>query len=132
MKQKVKICEIKWIDKEIKEASVLFEINGFTLEAFCHPCSFNEGEVILAEFDYIEEEIPLDAIFNNNQSQLKDFVHKGQENWGYEIYGQVKSINPIRIDCGYFDFEIIMKMDDESIIGSYINYPINRLDIFKA
>lgn len=128
----VSIKRIDWLDMENPEAEVLFEIKGKQLWAFCHPCNFKEGEIAEVYFSFIEEEIPESVFWDGNKEQKIDIVPSENNRCHYYCYGQLKSIHPVIIDCGYVTLSFGDWINDERTIGSYVYFVMDRLDIGRV
>lgn len=131
-KYMVNIIQIDWLDKENPEAEILFEVNGKQFWAFCHPCNFEDGEVVDVCFNFIEEDISEFTFWNENKIQKKEMIKSENNKCKYYCYGQVKSISPVYIDCGILTLSLGNWTNDEKIIGSYVYFVISRLDIEKV
>jgi hypothetical protein len=68
-------------------------------------------------------------IFNGNKDKQKKLV-KSNRDWSYEGYGQIISINPIVVDFGDLELELGEWTHDERVVGEYIYWKIDRLDLF--
>jgi hypothetical protein len=130
-KNSADILQMRWIDKEGLEAEVLCLINGLELWAFSHPCNFHEGESTEVYFDFIREEIPESAFWNENKEASKEIVPSEHDLWRYYCYGQLLELSTGLVDCGAVSFQIGNLAYDESVIGSYVYFVISRLDVAK-
>lgn len=108
MKNKFRITNIEWIDKDTKEASVTFYFNGNTYSFFSHPCDFKIGG---------NESMELSAlVFGNPKSRIiydknvNCFLKvKNNDDWSYHGIGKIISLSPLLID---FD-GIVIDLEDE-------------------
>jgi hypothetical protein len=128
----VDIKEIIWIDRESKEAEVLFEISGNQLWAFCHPCKFIKGASEKVRFSFIEEETSELSFWNNNKERKKEVISSNNSRWSYYCYGKIVSIHPVTIDCGVIELPFGDWINDERTLGSYVYFVVSRLDIEKS
>jgi hypothetical protein len=128
----VKIITVNTVDED---ARVQFDLNGLLYWAFCSPCDFKEHEVANIRLDFLSDEITEDEFWNGNPGEKKILVPNSRHPiWSYDAYGQIKSINPVVVDCG----DIILRwgysilgdpISDVSVVGKYIYFRISRLDI---
>lgn len=128
----VSIKQIDWLDKDNPEAEVLFEINGKVFWAFCHPCSFVEGEIAEVYFSFIEEEISETAFWNENKEQKREIVSSDNNRCYYYCYGKLKSICPVIIDCGAIELFFGDWINDKRMLGTYVYFVVARLDIGRV
>ncbi len=128
---RTKILKIEWLDQDNPEAEVLFVINGKSLWAFCHPCYLNESEIIEVRLTFIEDEIDQDAFWIENSQQKKEIVQSEDNRLSYFCYGEIVSINPLMIDCGFVVFSYGDWINDPTIIGKYVYFVISRLIVTK-
>lgn len=126
-----KIKKIEWLDRENPEAEILFEIKEKEFWAFCHPCNFNEGEILNVSLSFIEEDIPESSFWNENKEQVRRIDQVGTNRCSYVCYGQLKTIHPVLIDCGIITLSLGDWISDEKAIGCYVYFIISRLDISK-
>jgi hypothetical protein len=70
-------------------------------------------------------------MFNNNNDKIKDLILKPDSTWSYSVYGQIISVNPVKVDCGFTELDLGYFSRDERIVGEYIFFDIDRLDIRK-
>lgn len=129
-KYTVRIKQIDWLDKDCSEAEILFEINGRQLKAFCHPCDLGQGELVEVGFSFIEEDIAESSFWEGNKDHKREIM-ASENSWGYYCYGQIKSIHPVKIDCGDITFSFGDWINDKNAIGSFVYFVISRLDISR-
>ena len=72
-------------------------------------------------------DLNIEAIFSGNVLKEKKVI-KGK-NWDYEGYGQILSISPVIIDFGDFELNVGNWINDHRVIGEYVFWKIERLDI---
>lgn len=127
----ISIKQIDWLDKDNPEAEILFELNGQQFWAFCHPCSFKEGEMAKVYFNFIEEDTAESAFWNENSDHKIGMLSSENNRCHYYCYGQLKSTHPVIINCGVINLSFGDWINDERMKGSYVYFVISRLDITK-
>ena len=128
----VEIKEIDWMDKDNPEAEVKFKIGDREYWAFAHPCDFLENETLKVQFEIIEEEILESVFWNENKDSLIKMVSSESRRCSYACYGIIEDINPVKINCGDITFLNGDWINDKNVIGAYVYFYINRLDIIKG
>ncbi len=129
MKHKVQILAVDLMNK--CEGTVQFEINGNDYIAFFYGEEYEPGQNVEVEIDHLESPLEWDAIFTENKEhELKIEKSKSKE-WSYYGYGKIKSIDPVTADFG--DIKLVLGdwTNDPKVIGEYIFWTIDRLDISK-
>ena len=124
-----KITNIDWfLNKENYEGTVSFiGKNGGIIQAFSYGTEFNIGEKIKLELDSMSAELEWEIIFSENREKEIKLEQKGD--WKYEAYGKILSINPVIVDFGEFELDTGNWTNDKKVIGQYIYWKIDRLDI---
>jgi len=123
------IIKTDWfLDKENFEGTVSFRgEKGGVIQAFSYGIEFQIGQNTELELDSIGAELEWNVIFSKNQGKEIRVEQKG--NWEYEAYGKILSVNPVVIDFGEFKLNTENWTTDEKVIGEYIYWKIDRLDI---
>ena len=129
MKITTEIIKTDWfLDKEHFEGTVSFRgKNGGVIQAFSYGTEFKIGQKTELELDSISAELEWETIFSENLEKEIKIERKGD--WEYEAYGKVLSINPVNIDFGEFELNTGNWTNDKKIIGEYVYWKIDRLDI---
>ena len=85
-----------------------------------------DGESFEFEFSNIlDEEESWDSIFQGNPEKKKCLEQiKG---WKYRAYGEITSINPVKVDCGVFVEEDVVHTHDPKVVGEFVAFTIRRL-----
>lgn len=71
-----------------------------------------------------------DMIFSGNPDKIKNLIHIA--GWAYKAFGEIKSINPVIIDCGNVLIEDCFQFTNSDCIGKFIGFNIERLDIWNV
>ena len=111
------------------EGTVQFEINGNIYSGFFYGEEFKVGQLIEAYFDHLEYGLDWDVIFNENKNKVLKIEQANDSEWSYYGYGKVKSIDPIIADFGDIQLDLGNWTNDPKVIGEYIYWKIERLDI---
>jgi hypothetical protein len=80
------------------------------------------------EFCWIDYPLNWDIIFNENRAKVKTLIRE-KGHCSYQAYGQIISIEPTIADFGDIKMEIGLHSSDHKIIGEFIYWKIDRLDI---
>lgn len=65
-------------------------------------------------------------IFSGNPDKLKRLESLG--GWSYRAYGQIKSLDPMTVDCGIDIEDEVVRTHDPRVVGEYVAYTMDRLD----
>ncbi len=129
---KVKIENIDWfLSEELKEGTVTFSIRGTEYKAFSQGFEFPVGDFMDVVFSHIAAGPgSWEELFSKNGKRERKLVPTDE--WSYEGYGEIVSIEPIQADFGGIVLELGEWSHDERIIGEFIYWKISRLDIFPG
>lgn len=129
MRRITEIIKTDWfLDKEHFEGTVSFRgKKGGIIQAFSYGTEFKTGQKIELELDFIGKELEWNTIFSENPEREIKVEWKG--GWEYEAYGKIMNINPVLIDFGEFELNTGNWTNDKKIIGEYVFWKIERLDI---
>ncbi|ODA33328.1 hypothetical protein [Veronia pacifica] len=84
------------------------------------------GEAFEFEFlNMIDEGESWESIFQGNPEKKKCLEQI--RGWKYRAFGEVISINPVKIDCGVLIEEEVIHTHDSKVIGEYVAFTITRL-----
>jgi len=84
------------------------------------------GEPFEFEFSNMLDEVESwESIFQGNPEKKKCLEQI--DGWKYKAYGQITSINPVKVDCGVLVEEDVIHTHDPAVIGEYIAFTISRL-----
>lgn len=128
----VTIKQIDWIDQEAKEADVCFMLRDSLYWVFCHPCDFTEGEVCEVEIDMLEGEDSWETMFSVNTKRDMKILPFERGRCSYCCYGRIESICSVIADCGDLQFDLGNFTHDERVVGEYIYFVIDRMDIKRS
>lgn len=129
MKITTEIIKTDWfLDEEYFEGTVFFKgKKGGIIQAFSYGVEFKVGQKVELELDALSAKLEWNIIFSENPK--KEMKVKQIGNWEYEAYGKVMGIHPVNIDFGEFELNTGNWTNDENIIGEYVYWKIDRLDI---
>lgn len=105
--------------------------NGKQIEAFFWGEKFEEQKDYLVEFSSLDYPLDWSVVFSENKEKTKNLIIDN-ELCSYLAYGQIISINPTVVDFGDIVMEIHLSTNDEKVIGEYIYWKIDRLDILET
>jgi hypothetical protein len=127
---KTQIINTDWfLGLDPPEGTVTFKgKNGGQIDAFSYGESFTVGEIIDIEVSSINADIDLKYVFSENKEK-KILLVRSNNVWEYEAYGQIMSIDPVKIDFGEFELDTGFWTSDKRIISEYVYWKINRLDL---
>lgn len=125
------ITNTNWfLNKENYEGTVTFRgKKGGLINVFSYGTEFKVGKKTKLELDSISAKLDWDTIFSKNQDKELKLIQKSD--WEYEGYGKILDINPIVIDFGEFELNTGNWTNDQKIIGEFVYWEIERLDIYS-
>jgi hypothetical protein len=86
------------------------------------------GSIRQAEFSYETfEALTWEETFSGNPRCRKELEHIA--GWSYLGYGQIVSVDPVRIDFGILEMEDPLSTHDERCIGEFVCVKIDRLQL---
>ncbi len=130
MNYNVTIKEIEWLDEEAREAEVCFELGNSLFWAFCYPCEYKVGERRNVHISFIlDDNITFDTVFCCNKAKEQKIVQSERSKDSYYCYGKIIGVNPVIADCGDMLFDLGELSHDERVVGEYVYFVIERLDI---
>ena len=84
------------------------------------------GESFDFEFsNTIDEDESWETIFRSNPDKKKCIEQI--QGWKYRAFGQIVSVNPVKVDCGILIEEDVIHTNDSKVIGEYVGFTISRL-----
>ncbi len=116
---------------DLNEGKIIFTSqNGKEIEAFFWGEKIEDDKNYLVEFLSLDYPLDWNIIFSENKLKLKSLI---AENGlcSYLAYGQIISINPTVADFGDIIMEIDLPTNDKKVVGEYIYWKIDRLDILN-
>ncbi|MEQ3691120.1 MAG: hypothetical protein ABNG98_06340 [Flavobacterium sp.] len=125
--------QIKTIQKlDLYEGTITFSILKNEYQAFFYGEEFVKDEILNVEFEQLEYPLDWEVIFSENVKSEKRIEKANNSDWSYYAYGRILQINPIIADFGDITLEIGNWTNDSNVIGEYIYWKIDRLDIRRA
>lgn len=115
-----------------KEAIITFELQGKEYKAYSYPHNFVVNKFQDAVFDFIESDIDDDVFWDSNVDKVIKLEQDTINPLKYYCYGKIIDINPVMIDCGDLTFDYGDISNDSRIIGHYVYFVIDRLDVSKC
>jgi hypothetical protein len=125
---RVKINKADWMDNKAISGTIHFTINGRNYKAYSWCNNFKENCEYNVEFFFLDSGTEWHEMFNANSTKRKTLIPVG-ENWDYECFGQVLSVNPVIADFGDLTLDIGHLSHDTKLVGEYIWLKIDRLSI---
>lgn len=114
-----------------QEGSIEFIANeNYVLSAFFYGESFSIGEAIEVCIDHLPHDIEWEIVFSENNKKKKG-LEPALGFCSYYGYGEIESINPVIADFRSLKLDLGDWTNDERIIGEFIYWKINRLDISR-
>lgn len=87
------------------------------------------GECFEIEFsNLLDEDESWESIFCSNPERKKSIEQI--EGWKYRAFGQIISIDPVKVDCGVLIEEDVIDTHDSKVIGKYVGFTISRLGAY--
>jgi|SRR5690606_1539470 len=127
MEHSVQIIKVNETDE--LEGVITFIINGKEYEAFYWGEKFSVWENITIFLDHLSYPLKWEDIFGENKNKEIKIVKSSQQPASYYCYGKIISITPIRADFGDLKLDLGDWTNDEKVIGEYIYWVIDRLNI---
>lgn len=125
--QVVKVKNVEFSDQLDGVVTVVAN-NGNLVTANFWGDTFRDGEQVEVEFSALDYPASWEAIFSENRER-KLCLDPASEKCVYYAYGKILSLSPIVADFGDIKLSIGDWTHDEQIIGEYIYWKIDRLDI---
>src|SRR5690606_34164760 len=110
----------------------IIDINGGQYDAFYWGDNFKPGDKAKVTLTQLEYPLTWETIFRENKGREIKIEKSNQDNWRYHCYGTIKSIQPIIADFGDLQLDLGVGTNDEKVVGEYIYWTIDRLDIQRA
>ncbi len=111
------------------EGIVTFEtLAGKQFAALFWGKEFEINASYLVSFSSLDWPIEWETVFSENKTKKKTIEHEGIE-CSYSAYGQILSINPVKVDFGDIILELGEWTHDNNVIGEFIFWKIDRLDV---
>jgi hypothetical protein len=127
--QTVKVEEVQFLD-EFDGIVTVVTTKGSLLSAYFWGDTFQKGEQANVQFSALDYPVSWDAIFSENKEQ-KLALETASKECVYYAYGRILSLNPIVVDFGDIKLSIGDWTHDERVIGEYIYWKIDRLDLTR-
>ena len=87
------------------------------------------GECFEIEFsNLLDEDESWESIFRSNSERKKGIEQI--DGWKYRAFGQIISIDPVKVDCGVLIEEDVINTHDPKVIGEYVGFTISRLGAY--
>lgn len=84
------------------------------------------GDIFDFEFsNLLDEDETWESLFESNPDKKKCIEQIS--GWKYRAFGEIISINPVKVDCGVLIEEDVIHTHDPKVIGEYISFTISRL-----
>lgn len=93
------------------------------------------GQVIQdsqVEFDFLEDDAPWtwEEMFSGNPKHKKRLVLRHIDEWAYDAYGELLSINPVVVDFGAIQLDIGDFTHDPQCVGEWVLVKVARIDMW--
>ena len=119
------IEEIKWIDRENKEAILKVANDTQSLICFSCPCSYNVGNVLSDPLECLDTDDIILCEFE------EDYIEKTDKGFGYKLKGKLKDLQEGIVDIYGFDIHINReKIPGDIQEGMYIQFVVSRIDVW--
>jgi hypothetical protein len=113
------------------EGAVQFEVNGQCYDAFYWGDFFLAGKTVEVLLTQLEYPLRWETTFGENKHREVRMDKSNDKRWMYHCYGVVKSIKPVIADFGDFQLDLGDWSNDERIVGEYIYWRVDRLDLSR-
>ena len=78
----------------------------------------------------LDEDEAWNDIFSGNPDGVKRLEQVS--GWKYRAYGEVVSVSPVRVDCGIYVEEDVVRSSDARTVGEFVAFTITRLTAMRA
>ncbi|WP_416865244.1 MAG: hypothetical protein ACMVP2_22800 [Imperialibacter sp.] len=130
MKQKVKIISVSKTDEH--EGTVTFQINGRHFDAFFWGDNFLPGEELHVSLTQLEYPLSWETVFGENKGREIKIEKSNVKDWAYYCYGTIQSVRPVIANFGDFQLDLGDWINDDKVVGQFIYWTIDRLDIKRV
>ena len=114
------------------EGTITFETKvGKRFSAFSWGQHLEINQTYKVTFSSLDYPLDWKVIFSENREYKKTLEATNQD-WSYLAYGQILSINPVITDFGDLILEVGNWTNDERVIGEFIYWKIERLDVLDV
>ena len=111
------------------EGTVQFGINGKEYKAFFYGEDFEPGQNVEIELDHLKYPLEWDVIFRENKNKELKLEASNSSDWSYYGYGRITNVAPVTATFGDFELELGEWTNDKNIIGEFIYWKIERLEL---
>ena len=114
-----------WLEATLKtDFGTLVDMDEFSIDERSTPSVGSEFDVNLST-TLVEDE-SWEAVFSSNPTKKKGIENiKG---WPYRAFGEVTSIDPVTVDCGFIEVTEVFHTKDSRVIGEYVGFTISSLE----
>lgn len=93
-----------------------------------HDAPLAPGSAVEADFDWLgTDDATWEDIFRANPEHKVKLEWLG--GWKYRACGRIVSVDPVRVDVGIMELAGPVESHDRSLVGEYIAWDIDRLDV---
>lgn len=128
------VIDIPWQSEHSGQSSITLKTaNGAQITCFSDGYNFKQGEYAhISHFTGLATTNDFDGIFQSNPNQEKSIESiQISTDWDYSCKGQVvrHSKDTVFVDCGGFEIEIPALTRDPSVVGCWVGFWIERLEV---
>ena len=112
-----------WLEAKIEvDGKLLCVMDEFSFS----PEAPTPGTLVDVEFSFIcDEDESWEQLFSGNPSKVLGI--EAIDGWKYRALGQIRSIDPVVVDCGLFRVDDVVHTSDPRVVGEYVGFTISRL-----
>ncbi len=125
--QTAKVREVEFTD-EFDGIVTVTTVGGGSVSAYFWGDNFQKDEEVEIEFNALDYPVSWEVVFSENKGQ-KLVLEATPEKCAYHGYGKILALSPLIADFGDIKLSIGDWTHDERVIGEYIYWKIDRLDI---
>jgi hypothetical protein len=114
---------IKWLSEEAKEAIVEVHDGTHKCTAFSHPCTANEGELL------IEPLFAFNAVNLMKVEDVKESIEQVKDELQHKVTGILKSVRSSVVWVGGIRIELEDELPGDLQDGDLIQFTCGRLDL---
>lgn len=119
------IEEIKWLDKQEKEAMLKVVSGGESLKCFSYPCSYNVGDILIEPLECLDTD---NIVLCETQGNS---IEKMEGAFKYRLKGELKDTKDGIVKV--YDFKLHIdegKIPKDIMNGMYVQFVVSRIDVW--
>jgi hypothetical protein len=129
----LKVLAVRSFDPDSGDFTVEFETKtGQRFTCFAFAVEFQPGEEITdAQFSVVDGGAGIEEVFAGNPDRTNRVENTGE--WSCRAWGQIVALSgpDALVDCGGVLIPLTNLTHDETVIGEWVGFSVDRLDVFR-